>query len=131
MPIVNIKVEITIYEITSTLKLSQEPRSRYYRPLSEKSYICFEFFFRSFKIPICMFHYFICESIVRVWESCVKTMMNYRHYIGVNFINILLARFSNQKCFFCQNVTREKHFCTKNARVKSWWNWCKHCSMEV
>ncbi len=27
------------------------------------------------------------------------------------------------KCFFCLNVTREKHFSTKNVQVKCWWNW--------
>jgi len=30
------------------------------------------------------------------------------------------------KCFFCQNVTREKlrkAICMKNAHVKCWWNW--------
>jgi hypothetical protein len=41
----------------------------------------------------------------------------------VNFINILRARFLYKSAFFCQNITREKHFSMKNARVKWWWNW--------
>ncbi len=28
-----------------------------------------------------------------------------------------------RKSFFRQNITREKYFRTKNARVKHWWNW--------
>jgi len=28
-----------------------------------------------------------------------------------------------RKCFFCQKVTRENHFCAKNSHVKCWWNW--------
>jgi len=34
------------------------------------------------------------------------------------------------KCFFCQNVTRKtcrKDFCTKNASINCWWNWCIAC----
>jgi len=42
---------------------------------------------------------------------------------GVNFINILRARFSYINAFFAKNVTRQKHFFTKNLRIKCWWNW--------
>jgi hypothetical protein len=49
--------------------------------------------------------------------------------LGVNVINILLAHFA--PIFWCQklqswNIIREncaKHFRTKNAQIKCWWNW--------
>jgi len=42
---------------------------------------------------------------------------------GVNFINLFHAHFLYESGFCCQNVTREKHFRTKNVLVKGWWNW--------
>jgi len=39
---------------------------------------------------------------------------------GVNFINVLRARFSYKRSSFCQNVTREKHSRPKNTLIKCW-----------
>jgi len=33
------------------------------------------------------------------------------------------VRVLHMKVLFCQNITREKHFCTKNVHVICWWNW--------
>jgi len=42
---------------------------------------------------------------------------------GVNFTNIFCMRFFHESAFYCQNVTREKRFRTKNAHKKCLWNW--------
>jgi len=59
-------------------------------------------------------------------SACVKAVQKdvgeidpFRSQFHQHFTCMFFIR----KCFFCQNVTREKHFGTKNAGVKRWWNW--------
>jgi len=54
---------------------------------------------------------------------------------GVNFINILHAHFSYESLlssFSLPRIWLQTNFHTKNARVKSWWNWPQHtlCSFS-
>jgi len=49
---------------------------------------------------------------------------------GLNFINILCARFSYESAFLHRNICfslvtfrRKKYFRMINARIKCWWNW--------
>jgi len=44
----------------------------------------------------------------------------------VNFINIFCVRFLYESAFVAKTKLEKssaKHFCTKNVRVKCWWNW--------
>jgi len=50
----------------------------------------------------------------------------YCFFLGVNFINILRTHFSYEiklSSFSLHRVWLWTNFCTKNARLKCWWNW--------
>ena len=53
------------------------------------------------------------------------------HPAGVNFINILSTNISYEHrfgSFFYVQVTYRNIICTKNLRVKCWWNWLLACA---
>jgi len=52
--------------------------------------------------------------------ECIKYFVWILESISSTFY---LRVFRTKDLFFCQNVTREKHFRTKNTCIKRWWNW--------
>jgi len=52
-------------------------------------------------------------------RPCRVTSLAVKTPIVVNFINIFCPCFSYKSAFCRQNVTREKHFCTKKTRAKN------------
>jgi len=76
------------------------------------------------------------ESILSTnWHKAQKRKYVANRRKGAkNFINILRAHFSYKSELSSFSLLRDwlwTNFCTKNARVKWWWNWhlfCKHLS---
>jgi len=62
-----------------------------------------------------------------VWKKfLLLDFQNIKRHIYAYLLSISSTFYAHvfvRKCFFCQNVTREKLFSMKNARIKCWWNW--------
>ncbi len=67
-------------------------------------------------------HWLICPLTLRQWGRRGK-VNTYRTKNWCQFHQNFTLAFFVRKCFFCQSVTRENHFHTKNLHVKCWWNW--------
>jgi len=58
-------------------------------------------------------------------HQCLFALLGFHQHFTCTFLY--------ESIFFRQNVTREKNFRTKNARVKCWWNWhreWRRCSIK-
>jgi len=58
------------------------------------------------------------------WRICQLKVFG-----AISFTNILRTRFSYVSAFFAKTYLEKscaKHFRTKTARIKCWWNWHRH-----
>ncbi len=68
----------------------------------------------------------VCQPTAASVERSFCQSQSFRYQFHQHLTHAFFVR----KCFFAKNITREKHFCclapkvcTKNARIKRWWNW--------
>jgi len=77
----------------------------------------------------CKFYWMNCYSSVTILLSWITLFLRPNvedSRPGVNFINLLHARFSYKsalRSFSLITFWQKKHFPMKNARLKCWWNW--------